>query len=131
MKKIKIKEHLHGFAVDFGILISSLMWAQALSRGSRAFSGTAKRAGSGRLGRSGSLDGAQKSKQMHLELELVAIGVGLQFVELEDGRKAWLCKIPNFRSICGWDTARVGTALQLSLDPVNHLSQEVDIFSWK
>ena len=48
-----------------------------------------KRTGAGRLAKSGSLDGALKpsSKQTHLELELVAIGVGLQFVELEEGRK--------------------------------------------
>jgi len=60
---------------------------QALSRGSQAFSGTGRRSNSGRLARSGSLDTALNPKQMHLELELVAIGVGLQFVELEEGRK--------------------------------------------
>ena len=63
---------------------------QALSRGSGAFGGARRRSGSGRLARSGSLDGALKPKQMHLELELVAIGVGLQFVELEEGRKVQL-----------------------------------------
>jgi len=60
---------------------------QALSRGSQAFSGTGRHSNSGRLARSGSLDTALNPKQMHLELELVAIGVGLQFVELEEGRK--------------------------------------------
>ena len=53
-----------------------------------------KRAGSDRLAKSGSLDGALKPKQMHLELELVAIGVGLQFVELEEGRKVTPCGNP-------------------------------------
>ena len=63
------------------------MQAQALSRGSGAFGGARRRSNSGRLG-SGSLEeGAQKPKQMHLELELVAIGMGLHFVELEEGRK--------------------------------------------
>ena len=64
-----------------------LLSLQALSRNSRGFSGVGKRADSGRLAKSGSLDGALKPKQTHLELELVAIGVGLQFVELEEGRK--------------------------------------------
>ena len=67
---------------------------QALSKNSRGFSGVTKRTGSGRLAKSGSLDGALKPKQMHLELELVAIGVGLQFVELEEGRKVTLWRLP-------------------------------------
>ena len=54
-----------------------------------------KRTGSGKLGRSGSVDGALKPKQMHLELELVAIGVGLQFVELEEGRKVTSRRLPT------------------------------------
>ena len=66
------------------------MHAQALSRGSGAFGGARRRSGSGRLARSGSLDGALQPKKVHLELELVAIGVGLQFVELEEGRKVQL-----------------------------------------
>ena len=67
--------------------LKGLLPLQALSRNSRGFSTVSKRTGSGRLAKSGSLDGALKPKQMHLELELVAIGVGLQFVELEEGRK--------------------------------------------
>lgn len=63
---------------------------QALSRGSRRFSGPGRRSSSGGIARSGSLDSAAKPKQTHLELELVAIGVGLQFVELEEGRKVLL-----------------------------------------
>lgn len=64
---------------------------QALPRGSRRFSGPGRRSSSGGIARSGSLDSAAKPKQQtHLELELVAIGVGLQFVELEEGRKVLL-----------------------------------------
>ena len=64
---------------------------QALPRGSRRFSGPSGRSSSGGIARSGSLDSAAKPKQQtHLELELVAIGVGLQFVELEVGRKVLL-----------------------------------------
>lgn len=78
--------------------LKGLLPLQALSRNSRGFSTVSKRTGSGRLAKSGSLDGALKPKQMHLELELVAIGVGLQFVELEEGRKVTLWRLPQASS---------------------------------
>ena len=79
---------------EMGEGLKGLLPLQALSRNSRGFSSVGKRTGSGRLAKSGSLDGALNPKQMHLELELVAIGVGLQFVELEEGRKVTLWRLP-------------------------------------
>ena len=89
------------------LFLRILVRAQALSRGSGAFGGPSRRSGSGRLARSGSLDGALKPKQMHLELELVAIGVGLQFVELEEGRKVQFCMLYADAAVQGISLQRV------------------------
>ncbi len=58
---------------------------QAISRGSRGFSGLGRRSGS--IGRSRSIEASPKPKPLHLEMEVIAIGVGLRFVELEEGKQ--------------------------------------------
>ena len=76
-----------GKNIQDGCLVLSTC-VQAISRGSRGFSGLGQTRRSGSIGRSGSVDEASpRPKQVNLEREVVAVGVGLRFLELEEGKQ--------------------------------------------
>ncbi|KAK9908805.1 hypothetical protein WJX75_003140 [Coccomyxa subellipsoidea] len=84
------KHHLYRLGSPFGASPSarSRSLGKAISRGSRGFSGLGQTRRSGSIGRSGSVDEASpRPKQVNLEMEVVAVGVGLRFLELEEGKQ--------------------------------------------
>jgi hypothetical protein len=70
------------------VTLFSIYLAQVLSRGSRSITASGRLQRSRQLSKANSIgDGTSRPRQTNLELEVVAVGIGLRFVELDEGKQ--------------------------------------------